>query len=142
MCTTFDTASETRVYGVDMTTSEFAEVRAPNSLLLVMDLDSREIPESFGGNLIAASGCCVAVGTLSEADGMTRVEMVSGREAPQVGGDWLLAWEGDLSTPSGSLVVATAHDAVLLRREVGGTAHIRLLVNDASEPDRIVVAVG
>jgi hypothetical protein len=123
-------------------TSEFAELRAPNSLLLVMDRDSREIPESFDGALTAATSGCVAVGTLSEADGTTRVEMVGVREAPRVGGDWLLAWEGDVSTPSGSLVVATVHDAVLLQREVGGTAHIRLLVNDASEPDRIIVAVG
>jgi len=50
MCPTFDTASETWVYGVDMTMSGFAELRAPNSFLLVMDVDSREIPESFDGS--------------------------------------------------------------------------------------------
>ena len=118
------------------------EVQVPNSLLLVMDPVHGVIPESMAGGLVATTDSCLAVGTLSEADGPTTLEVVDVGEFPGVAeGSWV-AWEGSLVTSSGQLAVMDVLGQVLASRNVGADVIVRLVVNDASEPDRISVVVG
>jgi len=49
------------------------DVATSNSLVLIMDRSIGEIPESFGGSLVASTSSCIAVGTLAEHDGTTRI---------------------------------------------------------------------
>lgn len=118
------------------------EVQPSNSLLLVMDPDHGVIPESMGGRLVAVTESCLAVGTLSEADGPTHVDVVDATDFQGVeDGSWL-AWEGMLATVSGRLAVMDVLGDVLADRQVGPSAAVRLIVNDDREPDRISVVVG
>jgi hypothetical protein len=118
------------------------EVRPLNSLLLVMDPDHGLIPESMSGRLVVATESCLAVGTLSEADGPTRVDVIDVDDFRGVeDGSWV-AWEGALATASERLAVMDVLGDVLAERQVGPSVAVRLIVNDDNEPDRISVVVG
>lgn len=118
------------------------EVQPSNSLLLVMDPDHGVIPESMAGRSVAATESCLAVGTLSEADGPTRVDVVDGSDFGGVTeGSWV-AWEGTLVTVSERLAVMDVLGNLLVDRRVGLSVAVRLIVNDDREPDRISVVVG
>ena len=118
------------------------EVQPSNSLLLVMDPDHGVIPESIGGRLVAATESCLAVGTLSEADGPTRVHVIDADDFRGVeDGSWV-AWEGILATASGRLAVMDVLGDVFADRRVGPSVAVRVIVNDDTEPDGISVVVG
>ena len=97
-------------------------VQAPNSLILVSDPSAGNVPTSMAGGVVAATGDCIAVGTLAEFDGETRVRLVTGDDDEP---DWratrpaILAFDGCLSVPGGVLVVANVFGDVLLDAVVG-----------------------
>ena len=118
-------------------------VQPPSSLLLVMDPTVGRVPETMGGELTASTGSCVAIGTRSEADGATRVRLLTSGELAEREEDTpsLLAWQGMLATPTGELVVASVTGETYASRPVTASTRLRLLVNDEEEPDEIWVVV-
>jgi hypothetical protein len=119
-------------------------VQPPSSLLLVMDPAVGRIPETMGGELTASTGSCVAIGTRSEADGATRVRLLTSGELAEGEEDTpsvLLAWQGILATPTGELVVASVTGETYASRPVRVSTQLRLLVNDEKEPDEIWIVV-
>lgn len=88
-------------------------VRAPNSVVLVGD-PGGEPPESLAGGLVSATSSCVAVGTLSEADGETMIRLIDAKDAGDL--PTRLAFAGELETPSNRLTIASVFDETYLLR--------------------------
>ncbi len=118
--------------------SDRVSVRPPNSLILVRDADSFDVPAWSGSRVVEATESCVAVGTLAEPDGATSVWFAhEGESLP------IEAFKGDLSVPSGRVVVSTVTDEILMTMSVEGQrVNVRVLTNESSEPDEIAIAVG
>lgn len=122
-----------------MTASDVS-VRAPNSVVLVGD-SAGVPPESMSGGLASATSSCVAIGTLSESDGETTIQLVDAADAVDLPSQ--LAFEGYVETPSGRLTVASVLDDTYLERPVEAVSvPIRIWVNDSQEPDEICVVLG
>jgi hypothetical protein len=112
-----------------------ADIAPPNSLLLIMDRSVGQIPESMAGRLIAFTPTCVAIGTLSEHDGTTRVTLdeSSGRPAQSTP-----TFDGVLETPGRKLSVCSVlHEVVLDLAVATERTRIRVWVNDDAEPSEI-----
>jgi hypothetical protein len=121
-----------------------ARLHPLNSLLLVLDSSSRDLPESMGGQLVAASTSSVAVGTRSEADGPTTVRITDEEEGQvkQATHPLLLAFEGKIDTPSARLVVESVLGERYMEFPWAPTeAELRIWVNDLTEPDEIVISL-
>jgi hypothetical protein len=117
-----------------------AVVRAPNSVILVGD-PAGEPPESMGGRLVSATPSCVAIGTLSEADGETTIQLIDANDAADL--PTQLAFEGDVEMTSNRLTLASVLDDTYLERPVRATSvSLQVWVNDADEPDEICVVIG
>ncbi|HEY0638614.1 MAG TPA: hypothetical protein VGD67_13270 [Pseudonocardiaceae bacterium] len=126
-----------------MTGAATVRLAPRNSLLLVGDPRTRNLPATLDGGLLAATENCVAVGTLAEISGPTTVTLAD-RDAPGPGpGPPTTVFAGRLSLPSGTLAVQTVEgESVLSRESPSGSEFVTILVNDPSEPDHIVVLVG
>jgi hypothetical protein len=116
-------------------------VRAPSSVLLIMDPVVGQVPETMGGRLVASTPSCVAIGTLSEADGLTKVRVVASANLPEHNAPPTEAWQGVLATPSRELVMSSVTEQRYAGWPVGESTRLRLLVNDDNEPDEIWVVV-
>lgn len=113
-----------------------ASLSPPHSVVLILDPAVGEPPESMAGEAVAASGSCVAVGTLSEADGPTRIvlgDVVTAEDEP-LG----LRWTGEIET-RGTVAVTTVLGDVVLRAESPSRIRLEVWTNDVSEPDLIYV---
>lgn len=119
--------------------TERISVRPPNSLILVRDAEHFDVPSSWSGKSpVEATETCVAIGTLAEPDGETMIWF--GDEAESLPVE---AFKGDLRLPSGRLVVSTVGDEILLTKDIGRQrVNLRVLTNDASEPNEIAIIVG
>lgn len=116
-------------------------VAPPNSLLLVMDQTVGKVPDSMNHGLVAATASCVAVGTLSEADGETLILLSD--ELPSQLQTQLLVFDGVLATPSKKISVCSVVDDSLLVLDVPeSSTRVRIWANHAVEPDEIIVVVG
>ena len=116
-----------------------ANIAAPNSVLFIMDRTGGEVPESMEGNLCAFTSTCIAVGTLSEQDGMTRVTLEIEPQRPPRGAP---DFDCVISTPSKYLQVCTAHDEVVVEIRVReAQVRVRLWANDQHEPSDVHVLV-
>jgi hypothetical protein len=116
----------------------------PNSLVLVLDSGSYEIPDSMHGDLVAATTSCVAVGTLAEFDGETRLRLMTKADAltTEASLPSLVAFDGVLTSSGGSVDVASVIGEVLLRIAVRSSqVAVTVLVNDTAEPDDIAILV-
>jgi hypothetical protein len=111
------------------------DIAPPNSLVLVMDPSVGEVPEIMAGGSIAASRSCVAVGTLCEVDGSTRISLGatnSGLEGHR------LAFDGVLETPGRRIAVMSVTDEVLIQMPVeSDQTRVRVWTNDDREPSDI-----
>jgi hypothetical protein len=117
-------------------------VQVPNSLLLVKDRDSVDIPATMHSRLTSATSSCVAVGTRSAAEGPVRIALIAGDVINQPGLPAFVAWEGTLETPSEELVLESVLGETYDSLAVGERAPVRVRVNDMTEPDEIWVVVG
>jgi hypothetical protein len=118
-------------------------VAPPNSLIVVMDRTRPEIPATMAGKPIASTSSCVAVSTLSELDGATRVILTDEHCAEYLGEKVRSVFRGTLETPSRTLSICTILDQVLLEITTLSTlTNIEILSNKEREPTLIVVAVG
>lgn len=115
-------------------------LRLPNSLLLVQDSAAAEPPDSFSGRLITASPTCIAIGTLSEADGETTVRLVDSNERALPA---LEEFVGELDTPSRYILVSTVDGQEIMRQLVEeAKVRVRIYVSHSVEPDDVAVVIG
>lgn len=116
------------------------KVAPPNSLILVMDYSFGVLPDNMGGALVASTSSCVAVGTLSDADGDTVITLTD--ELLGLNSEGLI-FDGVLEAPSRELSICNVRNEKLMAVALSGAeVRIRIFANDASEPDQIAVLVG
>jgi hypothetical protein len=116
-----------------------AKVAPPNSLVLVSDPANADIPETMAGGLIASTKSCVAVGCQSDADGETEFTLGAAREVDPGSQP---VFEGSLPTPNGRLAVQSVlGDTILETPVTQQRTSIRIWVNDAKEPDKVIVGI-
>lgn len=85
--------------------TESVRLAPPNNLILVLDPDSGELPETVGRESVAASASAIAIDTLAEFDGETTINLGTPEELPD-DSSLALRWTGTLAT-SGRLAVLT-----------------------------------
>jgi hypothetical protein len=114
-------------------------ITPPNSLVLVMDRSVGEIPKTMQGQAISATRTCIAIGTLSAADGETTVELTDETAIVPVGG---ATFEAVLDTPERKIVICSVLNETLMDCEVNGSrTKVRIWTNHPSEPDTVNVFV-
>lgn len=110
------------------------------SLILVMDRSVGVIADTMAGALVAATPTCIAVGTLSESEGETKIAL-SDEGAP-----WDVGatpnFDGFLKTPTMTLSVCSVLDEVILEMSVRShETRVQIWANDPFEPDAIAIVV-
>lgn len=120
-----------------MTTS--MKTAPPNSLVLIVDASSGEIPKSMQGSLISSTESCIAVGCQSEIDGETEFTLGASQDIdPGSHPDF----EGELRTPSRKVVVRSVLGQTMLEMPVAGQkTKVRVWVNDSREPNSVIIGV-
>jgi hypothetical protein len=118
-----------------------AKVAPPNSVVLVTGRDDGGgIPLTMATSVVAATESCIAVGCLSEADGQSQLVLGPWREIAE--GDEP-AFVGLLKTPDRKVEVRSVEGETLLAIQVPTEETVvRIWVNHALEPDRILIGVG
>lgn len=117
-----------------------ARVSPPNSIVLLVDREAAEIPESLGDELVSNTDTCAVIGTFNASDGDTLITLTN--EKPINRQLEYVAFTGELQFPSGRASVCTVDDEVLLEVPVpGNVAFVTILANDRSEPSEILVCV-
>lgn len=117
-------------------------INPPNSLLLILDNENGVIPESMNGELVAATPSCVAIGTLSEADGSTNVILTDERSYLSEARSLQLVFSGFLDTPQMKVALSTVYlRSILVLNVVREQTFLELWVNDLVEPDMICVLI-
>ena len=118
------------------------QIAPKNSLLLVMDRDSGEIPESMDGKLVASTPSCIAVGTLSEADGETSVVLANEKTLAHPDPGLRKVFSGILETPKKEVHVCTLLLQTVVKLPVSSTqSNIEIWTDDAMEPSRLCILV-
>jgi hypothetical protein len=116
------------------------KVRPVNSLLFISDQDGGEPPTPVRGARLLSTSSCVSIGCYPEQDGPT--ELVLGDMA-DVDPAFDPVFDGELSTPSGTIMVSTATLERLLEARVSKTkTRVRIWINDPQWPDKVIVGVG
>jgi hypothetical protein len=113
---------------------QVADLSPPNSLLLIMDRSVGQIPEWVSDKLVVFTSTCIAIGTLAECDGGTRVTLCN-TSGTQVRSP---TFEVVLQTPSRKIAVCSVLNEVFLEVLVGTEqTRIRIWANHPSEPNEI-----
>lgn len=116
-----------------------ARIAPPNSVVLIEDSRGGEIPNTMGGELIAFTDSCIAVGSRSEYDGQTEILLGPIEEVDPGENN---AFDGFIATPSQRIVVRSVLGMNILEVPVAKQrTSIRIWVNDLYEPDRIIIGV-
>lgn len=111
-------------------------VSAPYSLVLVSG-GTGGLPDQFNGQAVFATSTIIALGTLCEIDGRTRITLAKGDAAT---GELRKVYAGSLHGLEGKLVVETCEGEVLLSCEAEGpVVAIEVFSNHSSEPDEILI---
>ena len=113
-----------------------------NSLIVVLDPATGDIPKSMDNHLVASTPSCIAIGTLSAADGATTVVLTNA--ASSIGADPAMkrVFEGFIDTPRMEVSVCTVTLETLLSLQVPKErTAIEVWVNHESEPSRIAILV-
>jgi hypothetical protein len=109
----------------------------PYSIILVVAHRAAAVPRIT--ELVSASSSCIAVGTLAEMDGETRIVLT---DEPFEGDDLKECGSFGLDRIDGSVSVQTADGKELLQCQVSGeSCSVRIYVNRLDEPDVIVLQV-
>ncbi len=115
------------------------KIAPPNSVVLIMDAEFGDVPQGLSSSVVLSTSSCVAVGCLSEADGLTEISLEKSgasdlRTKP--------SFDGFIETPRHKIAVCTVLRKAILEEFVSGqSTRVRVWVNDSHEPDKIVVAV-
>jgi hypothetical protein len=120
-------------------TNLVVKIAPPNSVILISDLDGGEIPRKMGKSLVSATNTCVAVGCLSEDDGLTELMLVPLEEVNCTDQP---VYEGLLQTPLRRVVIYSVLGQPLLEMLVRQKlTKIKVWANHLNEPDKITVGV-
>jgi hypothetical protein len=104
-----------------------------------MDYSSGVVPASMNNSLVNATRSCIAVGTVSEQDGDTCVELLVRAEQLTIR-PCILAYEGVIETPSNRLSVCSILFEELIGAQTDSSrSNVRVYVNNLSEPNKIGV---
>ena len=113
-----------------------------NSLLLLMDKHNGDIPESMDGDLIVAKPTCIAIGTLSEADGETSVTMSDERLEITGVSEFRKVFNGVVATPRKQLDLCTILLKPILTLTVQNIqSNLEIWANDEIEPNKLYILV-
>ena len=93
------------------------------------------MPKDIGPGLVWATESCVAVGTLSEIDGLTTIQLASDFLSPTD----QIAFEGAIKTPGRIVAITTSDGEALISISSGEETRLTVWVNDSHEPDLILV---
>ncbi len=116
---------------------EYLTTSPPNSLILVMDYAAGELPERITDELVVATKSCLAIGTLSAADGETRITLTDRIDGIDIGD---LAFDGVLATPNHELSVCNVKNERMITLLVPSErTRVKVFANDPVEPDDIVI---
>jgi hypothetical protein len=114
-----------------------------NSIIFLFDRSSENVvvPDYSATSVLNRTTTCVSVGTLSEFDGETKIELHRFSESKRQSE---LTWFDDveIATPGGSVSVVTADNKTLLTESSNnGVTLISIGVNDLGEPDKIIFLI-
>jgi hypothetical protein len=116
------------------------EISPSHSLVLVMDADTGEIPESLEGGAFVATPSSVAIGTLSQQDGKTTVAISDERANIEIDSSLHCIFIGAIATPRKLISVCTVLLEEVLSVPVRGTStSLELWTNRSYEPSKIYV---
>ena len=108
-------------------------------MLLVLDLQFGEIPDSFDGRPFAHTSSCVAVGTKSADDGATLITFTDESVAAN---DLALLFCGSVSVPSKAISLANAYNEQLAYAHIDSDiARIEIWANAPREPSELLIRV-
>lgn len=120
--------------------SSSIKIAPPNSLLFVSDRQGGVTPRITRGKSIWSTPSCVAVGCFTFADGPTAVTLGRSHEVATEG---RAAFDGNLETPSGVVVVALVGGREILRATVSApSTRVRVWTNHPHEPDDVIIGLG
>ena len=105
--------------------------------MLLVGREDYAAPTSFGGATCISTPDCIAVATLSPVDGPTVVSVAPSADDPALVtlGEFTIESEGQVSVRD---VFFREHDAMGVEP---GYVDVRVLANDAVEPDQVVFVV-
>lgn len=113
------------------------KIAPANSLLFISDVDGGKPPVPVRGRQILATESCLSIACYPWIDGETEVTLGPARE---VDPGTPPAFDGELDTPSRTLVISTVDQKTILSENVPGIrTHVRAWVNRPSMPDKVVV---
>ncbi len=112
----------------------------PNSLAMVMDPRSGIPPSELNGTSVAVSQSCLAVGTLSGADGETTVSLGSDTEFSD-DPTMRIRWKGKLETTGRIALMTVDGDVLLEMRSPTPLTCVTLWTNDPTEPSAVWVGL-
>jgi len=114
-----------------------------NALILVMDETIGVIPDSMNGRLVAATVSCVAIGTISEANGQCLITLADKANSESLDSKWPLIFDGVLDTPSKEISVCSVIGERLIGLHVNEPrTSVKIWANDQREPSEIRIVVG
>lgn len=117
-------------------------VALPNALLLVMCRRTGEPPRTMNRGSVAATGSCVAIGTLPDADGTTSFALSDGPESAADRRGMARAFDGLIATPLREVhLCSTANESLAKLRVPTTTTRVQIWTNHVAAPDRILVVV-
>jgi hypothetical protein len=113
----------------------------PNAVLFVLDRSNTRlvVPEFIDGQLIAATGSAVSVGTQASVDGDVTVSLegAAGRVASS---GLTRVFRGDVVTPGRKIAIVTSELHTILEADVDATtANVEVWVDDDRSPVRVIV---
>lgn len=113
------------------------KIAPPNSLLFVSDTDGGEAPRPVRGAQILATDSCISIACYPSIDGETAVTLGPSRE---VDPGTSAVFDGELETPSRTLVISTVDQKTILSENVPRSrTRVRTWVNHTSMPDEVIV---
>lgn len=113
------------------------KIAPPNSLLFVSDPNGGDPPYPVRDAQILATESCISIACCPWIDGETAVTLGPSRE---VNPGTPPAFDGELETPSGTIVISTVDQKTILSDEVAGaTTRVRAWVNRPLMPDEVIV---
>jgi hypothetical protein len=105
-----------------------------------MDHSFGVLPDSITSQLIASTDSCVAIGTLSEFDGMTEVVLTDERSFETAG--LLKVFDGRVRTNLHEISVCDVRNSKRLTLDLSySSPSVEIYADDQSEPARIVIVV-
>src|SRR5262245_30868562 len=110
------------------------KIRPVNSLLFISDPAGGVVPEWVRDVLILSTPSCISVGCYPEQDGPTEVILGTAQEV-DAGAE--PAFDGDLETPHGEVIVSTVERDTILQSKVTATrTRVPIWINHPRWPDK------